>query len=207
MIMTPKHPSSPDSGSVGRRSGSWWRVAINFSSVVVFAVCYRLTGNMMAAIGALVVASAAAVVAGLILERTVAPLPFVLGLVPTVTGTFSLLDGARRDRNIPRSVTHRPRDQASMASKTESAPRTVTTRRYAIDARSLPQRLDQIMRDCEAAGIIVANPHAYTLEDGSRRHKRVDADRLGFEHELDPLALRNLGKMRSFIPRLPGALH
>jgi intracellular septation protein len=89
--MTPKHPSSPDSGSAGRRSRSWSRVAINFSSVVVFAVCYRLTGNMMAAIWALVVASAAAVVAGFILDRTIAPLPVILGLVPTVTGTFSLL--------------------------------------------------------------------------------------------------------------------
>jgi hypothetical protein len=93
-----------------------------------------------------------------------------------------------------------------MPSKTVSAPRTVTTRRYAIDARSLPKRLDQIMRDREAAGIMVANPHVYTLEDGSR-HKRVDADQLGFKHEVDPPGLRNLGKMRSFIPRLPGALH
>jgi intracellular septation protein len=89
--MTPKHPSSPDSGSAGRRSRSWSRVAINFSSVVVFAVCYRLTGNLMAAIWALVVASAAAVVAGFIVDRTIAPLPVILGLVPTVTGTFSLL--------------------------------------------------------------------------------------------------------------------
>jgi intracellular septation protein len=89
--MTPKHASSPDSGSAGRQSRSWSRVAIKFSSVLVFAVWYRLTGNMMAAIGALVVASAAAVVAGLFLERTIAPLPFILGLVPTVTGTFSLL--------------------------------------------------------------------------------------------------------------------
>jgi intracellular septation protein len=88
--MPPKHGSSPDFGSDGRQSRSWSRVAINFSSVVVFAVWYRLTGNMMAAIGALIVASAAAVVAGLILERRIAPLPIILGLVPTVTGTFSL---------------------------------------------------------------------------------------------------------------------
>jgi hypothetical protein len=69
-----------------------------------------------------------------------------------------------------------------------------------------PQRLDQIIRDHEAAGIMVANPHVYTLEDGSRQ-KRVDADQLGFKHEVDPLGLLNPGKMRSFIPRLPGALH
>jgi FAD/FMN-containing dehydrogenase len=68
------------------------------------------------------------------------------------------------------------------------------------------QRLDKLIRDHEAAGIMVANPHVYTLEDGSR-HKRVDADQLGFKHEVDPLGLLNPGKMRSFIPRLPGALH
>jgi intracellular septation protein len=89
--MTLKHASSPASGSAGRQSRSWSRVAINFSNVVVLAVWYRLTGNMMAAIGALVVASAAAVVAGLILERRIAPLPVIFGLVATVTGTLSLL--------------------------------------------------------------------------------------------------------------------
>jgi intracellular septation protein len=89
--MTPKHASSPGSGSAGRRPRSWWRTALNLSSVVVFAVYYRLTGNMMAAIWALVVASATAVVVGLILERKIAPLPVILGLVPTVTGMLSLL--------------------------------------------------------------------------------------------------------------------
>ncbi|MBO0754312.1 MAG: FAD-binding oxidoreductase [Bradyrhizobiaceae bacterium] len=67
-----------------------------------------------------------------------------------------------------------------------------------------PQRLNQIIAEHEAAGIMVANPHVYTLEDGSR-HKRVDADQLGFKHEIDPLGLLNPGKMRSFVPRLPGA--
>jgi FAD/FMN-containing dehydrogenase len=83
----------------------------------------------------------------------------------------------------------------------------------AVTASALPvvryttaQRLDQLIRDHEAAGIMVANPHVYTLEDGSR-HKRVDADQLGFKHEVDPLGLLNPGKMRSFIPRLPGAFH
>ena len=66
----------------------WSRMAIHFSSVVIFAVYYRRTGNMMAAMCALVVASAAAVVVGLILERTIAPLPVILGLIPTVARTF-----------------------------------------------------------------------------------------------------------------------
>lgn len=67
-----------------------------------------------------------------------------------------------------------------------------------------PERLEAMIADHEAAGIMIANPHVYTLEDGSR-HKRADADQLGFKHEVDPLGLLNPGKMRSFVPRLPGA--
>ena len=47
---------------------------------------------------------------------------------------------------------------------------------------------------------MIANPHVYTLEDGSR-HKRADADQLGFKHEVDPRGLLNPGKMRSFVPK------
>ena len=46
---------------------------------------------------------------------------------------------------------------------------------------------------------MIANPHVVTLEDGSR-HKRADADQLGFKREVDPLGLLNPGKMRSFTP-------
>ena len=72
--MTNTNKSSQGCGSSSRRTRSWSRMAINFSSVVVFAGYYWLTGNMMAATCALVVASAAAVVAGLILDRTDRPL-------------------------------------------------------------------------------------------------------------------------------------
>jgi hypothetical protein len=61
-------------------------------------------------------------------------------------------------------------------------------------------RIDQIIRDHEPAGIMVANPHVYTLEDGSRR-KRVDTDQFGFKHDVDPPGLLDPGRMRSFIPR------
>jgi FAD/FMN-containing dehydrogenase len=67
-----------------------------------------------------------------------------------------------------------------------------------------PERLYEIMAAFEACGIKIANPHVITLEDGSR-YKRVDADQLSFKHEVDPLGLLNPGKMRSFIPRSPGA--
>lgn len=63
-----------------------------------------------------------------------------------------------------------------------------------------PERVYEIMAAYEACGIKIANPHVLTLEDGSR-YKRVDADQLGFKHEVDPLGLLNPGKMRSFIPQ------
>jgi FAD/FMN-containing dehydrogenase len=81
---------------------------------------------------------------------------------------------------------------------------TVTASALPVVRYSTPQRLEQMIADHEANGIMVANPHVYTLEDGSR-HKRADADQLGFKHEVDPLGLLNPGKMRSFVPRSPGA--
>lgn len=68
-----------------------------------------------------------------------------------------------------------------------------------------PERLYEIMAAYEACGIKIANPHVVTLEDGSR-YKAVDADQLGFKHEVDPMGLLNPGKMRSFIPQSQEAL-
>jgi FAD/FMN-containing dehydrogenase len=62
-----------------------------------------------------------------------------------------------------------------------------------------PERLYEIIAAYEAAGVMVANPHVYTLEDGSR-YRRADADQLGFKAEVDPFGLLNPGKMRSFVP-------
>jgi hypothetical protein len=63
-----------------------------------------------------------------------------------------------------------------------------------------PERLYEITAGFEACGVMIANPHVVTLEDGSR-YKRVDADQLGFKHEVDPMGLLNPGKMRSFVPQ------
>ena len=60
-------------------------------------------------------------------------------------------------------------------------------------------RLFEIVDIYEKHGVLVANPHVFTLEDGSR-HKRADADQLGFKAEVDPHGLLNPGKMRSYIP-------
>jgi FAD/FMN-containing dehydrogenase len=65
-----------------------------------------------------------------------------------------------------------------------------------------PQRLYEIIAIYEAAGVFIANPHVYTLEDGSR-YRRADADQLGFKAEVDPYGLLNPGKMRSYVGRRP----
>jgi len=62
-----------------------------------------------------------------------------------------------------------------------------------------PGRLAEIIAAHEAHGVMIANPHVYTLEDASR-YKRADADQLGFKHQADPYGLLNPGKMRSFVP-------
>ena len=61
------------------------------------------------------------------------------------------------------------------------------------------ERLFEIVAIYEKHGVFVANPHVYTLEEGSR-HKRADADQLGFKAEVDPYGLLNPGKMRSYVP-------
>jgi FAD/FMN-containing dehydrogenase len=63
-------------------------------------------------------------------------------------------------------------------------------------------RLNEIMRLHEEHEVYIANPHVFTVEDGSR-YKRVDADQLGFKHEVDPYGLLNPGKMRSFASTRP----
>lgn len=60
-------------------------------------------------------------------------------------------------------------------------------------------RLNEIIALHESHGVMIANPHVYTLEDGSR-HKRADADQAGFKREIDPYGLLNPGKMRSYVP-------
>ena len=62
-----------------------------------------------------------------------------------------------------------------------------------------PERLNEIIAAHEARGVWIANPHVYTLEDGTR-HKRAETDQLGFKRLTDPMGLMNPGKMRTFTP-------
>jgi len=61
------------------------------------------------------------------------------------------------------------------------------------------ERLNEIIALHEKNGVFIANPHVYTLEDGSR-HKSTGADQLGMKAEADPYGLLNPGKMRTYVP-------
>jgi FAD/FMN-containing dehydrogenase len=61
------------------------------------------------------------------------------------------------------------------------------------------ERLNEIIALHEEHGVFIANPHVYTLEDGSR-HKSTGADQLGMKAEADPYGLLNPGKMRTYVP-------
>jgi FAD/FMN-containing dehydrogenase len=59
------------------------------------------------------------------------------------------------------------------------------------------ERLNEIIALHEQHGVFIANPHVYTLEDGTR-HKSTGADQLGMKAEADPYGLLNPGKMRTY---------
>ena len=63
--------------------------------------------------------------------------------------------------------------------------------RYTTEAR-----LNEIIRDREAAGAFIANPHVYTIEDGG--NKQIDPVKVAFKQQVDPYGLLNPGKMRGF---------
>jgi FAD/FMN-containing dehydrogenase len=64
------------------------------------------------------------------------------------------------------------------------------------------ERLHEIIAAHEAAGVFIANPHVFTVEDGSR-HKRVPGDQLAFKAGVDPHGLLNPGKIPSYVPVSP----
>ncbi|MBB3173436.1 FAD/FMN-containing dehydrogenase [Endobacter medicaginis] len=60
-----------------------------------------------------------------------------------------------------------------------------------------PERLAEIIALYESHGIVVANPHVYTIEDGGA-HRVVSPQLAADKQRFDPLGLLNPGKMRSF---------
>ena len=58
------------------------------------------------------------------------------------------------------------------------------------------ERLDEILRCCDEIGVFIANPHTCRLEEGGR-HPNI-ADKRAFKAEVDPQALLNPGKMKTY---------
>jgi FAD/FMN-containing dehydrogenase len=67
-----------------------------------------------------------------------------------------------------------------------------------MDFRDETQIADMIAT-YESLGVMVANPHVWTVEEGSR-HKRVPGDQVAFKAKVDPHGLLNPGKMTSYVP-------
>ena len=58
------------------------------------------------------------------------------------------------------------------------------------------ERLDEILAACERIGVFIANPHTVHLEEGGR-HPNI-ADKRAFKADVDPAALLNPGKMKTY---------
>jgi FAD/FMN-containing dehydrogenase len=58
------------------------------------------------------------------------------------------------------------------------------------------ERLNEILRCCDEIGVFIANPHTVYLEEGGR-HPNI-ADKRAFKSEVDPGALLNPGKMKTY---------
>jgi FAD/FMN-containing dehydrogenase len=58
------------------------------------------------------------------------------------------------------------------------------------------ERLNEILKCCDEIGVFIANPHTYKLEEGGR-HPNI-ADKRAFKAEVDPSALLNPGKMKTY---------
>ena len=63
-------------------------------------------------------------------------------------------------------------------------------------------RLQELLEYCAEIGVFIANPHTYFLEEGGR-HPNI-AEKRDLKTDLDPHALLNPGKMKSY-PKNPFA--
>ena len=58
------------------------------------------------------------------------------------------------------------------------------------------ERLGELIAFCEGIGVFIANPHTFFLEEGGR-HPNI-ADKRAFKAEVDPGAILNPGKMKTY---------
>lgn len=73
------------------KSKAWFRHAVDYAAPLAFLVSYFVTRDMLAATGFLVGASAVALVAALVVERRIAPLPAFMCVSGLVFGGLTLI--------------------------------------------------------------------------------------------------------------------
>lgn len=73
------------------KSKAWFRHAVDYAAPLAFLVSYFVTRDMLAATGFLVGASAVALVAALVVERRIAPLPAFMCISGLVFGGLTLI--------------------------------------------------------------------------------------------------------------------
>lgn len=71
--------------------GRWVRIAIDYAGLIAFLITIAITGSAVAASWAVVAGSLAALAAGLILERRVAPIPLVTAIFGIIFGGATLV--------------------------------------------------------------------------------------------------------------------
>ena len=69
----------------------WFRMSVDYAAPLAFLIGYFVTRDMLFATGVLVVASAVALIAGLVVERRVAPLPAFMCISGLVFGGLTLI--------------------------------------------------------------------------------------------------------------------
>lgn len=71
--------------------GTWVRLGVDFGAPAAFLISYLLSKDILIATGWLVGGSAAALLAGWVLERRVAPLPLIAGGAAIIFGGLTLI--------------------------------------------------------------------------------------------------------------------
>ena len=80
-----------DAERLPKNDSHWLRAAVDFGALVAFGVVYFATHDLLKATWAIVAGSAVALIAGLIVERRLAPLPLILGVFALVFGGLTLV--------------------------------------------------------------------------------------------------------------------
>lgn len=84
--MTEPSPATP-----AKKSHGWIRTAVDFGGLVAFFIGYLVTHSLVTAAWWLVAGSAIAIVVGFVVEKRLAPMPLISGVLALVFGTLTVV--------------------------------------------------------------------------------------------------------------------